>query len=180
MNQSCFMGGCFGHCGLLPLLDAGVNAAFQRLSFPDNGNDTQNFKGSPPLVLAWCFLTMLGTPGNTIGPGAGLLSGWVRSVSLLLPAVVCSVLPKSRASFTKLLVSIASLGPTRATDSEDWLGKEVTSFTLLLLGYISLKTDFLGPRPGNSGVYERRPATSRLRVWSPLRARTSINQWMHR
>ena len=34
------------------LSDLGMNTQFQKLSFPDSGNDTQNFKDCPPLVLA--------------------------------------------------------------------------------------------------------------------------------
>ena len=60
INQSCFMGFFLFYALwpplLFPLPSLGVNTQFQRLSFPDGGNDTQNFKGCPPPALAWRLL----------------------------------------------------------------------------------------------------------------------------
>ena len=43
-------------------------------------------QGSPPPTLS--LLAMFGKPGTLVRPGSGLLSQWLRHVSLLLPALV--------------------------------------------------------------------------------------------
>ena len=58
----------------LPFPDLGINTQFQRLSFPDNGNDTYRTQGLPSSCAIMAFLVTFGTPGNFIGPGLGLPS----------------------------------------------------------------------------------------------------------
>ena len=45
-------------------------------------------QGLPSSCAIMVFLVMFKIPGHLIGPGSGLLSKWVRHVSLLLPTLV--------------------------------------------------------------------------------------------
>ena len=54
---------------------------------------TESFKDSPPPALS--LLVMFRMPSNLIGPGAGLLSQWVRHVSLPPCLSVLPTLPNT-------------------------------------------------------------------------------------
>ena len=65
-----------------------MKAQFQRLSFPESGTATQNFKNFPPLALAWCFLWRWYT-WHYYQTRLRTADQWVRHVSPLLSALVC-------------------------------------------------------------------------------------------
>ena len=74
---------------LFPLPGFGMKAEFQSLL----SQTAETIHGISRTALLLCQPGVscdVGTPGNIIRPGSGLLSSWVRHDSLLLPAVVYS------------------------------------------------------------------------------------------
>ena len=72
---------------LFPLLDLGMNTQFQ--GFLSQMVETTHRISRTALLPCYHSVTCdVGTPGNILGPGSGLLRMWVRHVSLLPPALL--------------------------------------------------------------------------------------------
>ena len=90
VSQSCLLGFFFRLQGPPPLPPSRPwDESTVSKAFSHTVETIHRISRTPLLLCSHGVSCVVGTPGNIIGSSLGLLSEWVRHVSLLLPVMVC-------------------------------------------------------------------------------------------